>query len=103
MKLLAGVLVVVALASGAAVAQDVYVDGYYRSDGTYVQPHYRSSPDGDPSNNWSTQGNFNPYTGEQGTANPYDGGSTYQAPSYGSSQGDLLFGGGSNCTSLLCN
>src|SRR5262249_15067893 len=46
---------------------DVHVDGYYRSNGTYVQPHYRSAPDGDPSNNWSTEGNVNPYTGEVGT------------------------------------
>lgn len=27
------------------------VDGYYRKDGTYVEPHIRSNPDGDPSNN----------------------------------------------------
>ncbi len=27
------------------------VDGYYRGDGTYVKPHIRSNPDGDPSNN----------------------------------------------------
>ena len=25
---------------------DVRVRGYYRKDGTYVAPHYRSSPDG---------------------------------------------------------
>jgi hypothetical protein len=34
------------------LAQDVYVEGYYRSDGTYVRPHYRSSPDGIKSNNY---------------------------------------------------
>jgi hypothetical protein len=27
------------------------VDGYYRSDGTYVRPYIRSNPDGDPTNN----------------------------------------------------
>ena len=26
-------------------AQDVYVRGHFRSDGTYVQPYYRSAPD----------------------------------------------------------
>jgi len=26
-------------------AKQVYVGGYYRKDGTYVRPHYRSSPD----------------------------------------------------------
>lgn len=30
----------------------VKVDGYTRNDGTYVRPHYRSSPDGDKSNNF---------------------------------------------------
>jgi hypothetical protein len=45
----------------------VRVRGYYRKDGTYVQPHYRSNPDGNPYNNWSTYPNINPYTGKQGT------------------------------------
>lgn len=31
---------------------DVYVEGDYRKDGTYVRPHWRSRPDGDPSNNY---------------------------------------------------
>jgi len=42
----------------------VHVDGYYRSNGTYVEPHYRSSPDGNPYNNYSYPGNYNPYTGK---------------------------------------
>lgn len=50
-----------------AFARDVYVNGYTRSNGTYVQPHYRSAPDSTKSNNWSTQGNYNPYTGQSGT------------------------------------
>ena len=28
------------------------VKGYYRKDGTYVRPHYRSNPDSDKSNNF---------------------------------------------------
>ena len=52
--------------SGIAFA-DVSVRGYYRSNGTYVQPHYRSNPDGNFGNNWSTYGNVNPYTGKTGT------------------------------------
>ncbi len=43
-----------------------YVRPYYRYDGTYVQPHYQTSPDGIRSNNWSYPGNVNPFTGEQG-------------------------------------
>lgn len=50
-----------------AIAKDVYVDGYHRKDGTYVKPHYRSSPDNTRNNNFSTYGNVNPYTGERGT------------------------------------
>lgn len=46
---------------------DTFVNGHSRSDGTYVQPHYRSTPDGNFSNNWSTRGNVNPYTGQWGT------------------------------------
>lgn len=48
------------------VQADVYVEGYYRKDGTYVSPHYRSDPNGSTSDNWSTKGNVNPYTGEKG-------------------------------------
>jgi hypothetical protein len=45
----------------------VSVKGYYRKDGTYVKPHYRSDPDGSKTNNWSYCGNVNPTTGEVGT------------------------------------
>lgn len=44
-----------------------HVKGYYRSNGTYVTPHYRSGKDGYHNNNWSVQGNVNPYTGKPGT------------------------------------
>ena len=43
-----------------------YVRGYTRRDGTYVQGHYRSNADSTKLNNYSTQGNYNPYTGQQG-------------------------------------
>lgn len=35
------------------IAADVYVDGYYRKDGTYVRPHYRSAPN---DNKWDNYG-----------------------------------------------
>lgn len=47
-------------------AKDVYVKGYTRSDGTYVAPHYRTSPDSTDLNNYSYSGNINPYTGKVG-------------------------------------
>jgi len=42
----------------------VKVNGYYKKNGTYVEPHYRSSPDKSPYNNYSYPGNINPYTGK---------------------------------------
>ncbi len=50
--------------------KSVSVRGYTRKDGTYVRPHYRSAPNGTSSDNWSTRGNVNPYTGEVGTKDP---------------------------------
>jgi hypothetical protein len=51
----------------SAIEAQVRVRGYFRKNGTYVAPHYRSSPDGVFYNNWSTKGNINPYTGKSGT------------------------------------
>ena len=48
----------------------VYVKGYYRKDGTYVRPHYRTAPDSNPYNNYSYPGNYNPNTGKYSTGNP---------------------------------
>ena len=47
-----------------------YVQGYYRSDGTYVAPHWRSSPNRSYNDNWSVKPNYNPYKGKSGTRNP---------------------------------
>ncbi len=60
-------VVIIVLLTTTVANADVYVRGYYRSNGTYVQPHYRSDPDGNPHNNWSTYPNVNPYTGKRGT------------------------------------
>jgi hypothetical protein len=73
------VLGVAAVVLPTIASAQVYVNGYTTKNGTYVAPHYRSSPDGNPYNNWSTVGNVNPYTGQAGTRNPYS--------SYGSSYG----------------
>ncbi|MCT8101295.1 hypothetical protein H0920_09310 [Acinetobacter sp. C_4_1] len=51
----------------SSIFANVKVKGYYRKNGTYVQSHYRSNPDGNFNNNWSTVDNVNPYTGEYGT------------------------------------
>lgn len=67
-KLLLG-LVIVSIAM-PAFAQ-TRVRGYVRQNGTYVAPHYRSSPNSSTYDNWSTRGNTNPYTGQAGTQSPY--------------------------------
>lgn len=53
-------------------SSDTIVDvrGYFRKDGTYVAAHKRTAPDGNFNNNWSTQGNVNPFTGKVGTKRP---------------------------------
>lgn len=45
----------------------VHVKGYTKKNGTYVAPHYRSSPNKTTRDNWSTKGNVNPYTGKKGS------------------------------------
>lgn len=48
------------------------VRGYYKpSTGRYVMPHYRTSPNRSKFDNYSTKGNYNPYTGKSGTVNPF--------------------------------
>ncbi len=67
----------------------VSVCGYYRSNGTYVQPHQRTYPNATRNDNYSTIGNINPHTGRAGTQ-PRDGyrttrstySPTYSRPTY---------------------
>jgi hypothetical protein len=47
----------------ASVVSAVHVNGYYRSNGTYVNSYERTAPDGNPYNNYSYPGNYNPNTG----------------------------------------
>lgn len=60
----------------------VYVSGYFKSNGTYVMPHYRSSPNNTVLDNYSTKGNINPYTGSVGTKSVYDAYSTLSTSNY---------------------
>jgi hypothetical protein len=60
---------------------DHRVSGYYRRDGTYVAPHYKTNRDDSFWNNYSSRGNLNPYTGRIGSKVPSSGYS-YKAPSY---------------------
>lgn len=69
-------------ASGSAVAQgwssyggygssgQHQTQGYTNHNGTYVQPHMQTNPNGTINDNWSTRGNTNPYTGQPGYVTP---------------------------------
>jgi len=76
-------LFVFGLLFALAASADTYVNGYYRKDGTYVQGYYRTSPNSITTDNYSSQGNTNPYTGAAGTRpNDY----SPDAANYGSGQ-----------------
>ena len=70
----------IALVFGSAASAQVAVRGHTRSDGTYVAPHYRSSPNSTTTDNYSTRPNVNPYTGAVGTRDPYAPQSSARAP-----------------------
>lgn len=68
-------IVIFAIATSiAAASADEYVHGYTRSDGTPVQGYYRSDPNGTTSDNYSHEGNTNPYTGQRGYHTDQDSG-----------------------------
>ena len=82
------------LVSGICFSADTYVNGYTRQNGTYVQPHYQAAPNQYRYDNYSSQGNVNPYTGKAGTqrneySNPpaYNQGHNGSQPGYGSGTG----------------
>jgi hypothetical protein len=50
---------------------DEWVSGHYRSNGTWVDGYWRTTSDNSLWNNYSTQGNVNPYTNEKGYESPY--------------------------------
>src|SRR5437763_12810077 len=64
-------LALCALAFAVHAQSSHYVNPYVNKNGTYVEGHHQTNPDGNRLNNWSTQGNVNPYTGEAGRVNPY--------------------------------
>lgn len=57
---------VVLFVTTATASADVWVKPHTRANGTHVEGYWRSDPDGDERNNWSTFPNVNPRTGEPG-------------------------------------
>jgi hypothetical protein len=66
------VIFIVTLLCYSAKSQNVNYNTYYQqgytkpSTGTYVNGHYKTSPNNTNWDNFSTQGNTNPYTQESG-------------------------------------
>jgi len=44
--------------------------GYTTNQGTYVQPHQQTNPNGTQYDNYNTRGNYNPHTNSYGTKTP---------------------------------
>ncbi|MBR1775257.1 MAG: hypothetical protein IJ759_07015 [Bacteroidales bacterium] len=59
--------VVKAQSWGYTNSQTTKVKGYYKSNGTYVQPHNRTKRNNISYDNYSTKGNSNFYTGKKGS------------------------------------
>lgn len=60
------------VSAGSAEAKTIKVKAYFKpSQGSYVMPSYRTSPNKTKLDNYSTKGNYNPYSGKKGTVNPY--------------------------------
>lgn len=74
-------LLVAMLSLSTHVLADKYVRGYTKSDGTYVQGHYKTESNGTKYDNYSTKGNTNPYTGKQGYVDPYKTNDNFKVPS----------------------
>lgn len=85
-KIIGGLLVLVGFFCFFNQAYAVYVHGYYRSNGTYVNGYERTSPDGNPYSNYGFPGNYNPNTGTitGGNASTYLD-NYYKSSSYSSS------------------
>ena len=99
LKLLTAGLMLVT--SCSVVLADQYVRGYYRNNGTYVQPHYQSPRNGIYNDNWSVRPNVNPYTGQTGRKAPrYDGWSS--GSSHRNSYGGYGGYGHKRCSGLYC-
>lgn len=73
--------------SAPAIAADTLVNGYYKSNGSYVKPHFRSKANNTTYDNYSTRGNTNPYTGRRGTKTPKIKGSSLNFNSNRSNNG----------------
>ncbi len=83
-KLITAIITIGLLVGLVGTAMAGRVGGYFRSNGTYVQPHFRSNSNSTVTDNYGFKGNINPYSGRKGTnyyrhspSSPY-----YSGPSF---------------------
>ena len=58
---------VMALIGVIAYSQNItYVNSYFKANGTFVPGHYQTEANYTVTDNWSTIGNINPFTGDVG-------------------------------------
>lgn len=65
-----------------------YQNSYVKSNGTYVQSHYKTTSNNTNRDNYSTQGNYNPHTGKSGTR-----AKDYSIDAYNYGQGKTIYTG----------
>jgi hypothetical protein len=70
MKVIATILLLLISFTSIANANQ-YVRGHIRKNGSYVAPYVKTNPNSYVYDNYSTKGNYNPYTGKEGRVNPY--------------------------------
>ena len=85
MKTLTAILLISLISFSFGTLADQSVRGYIKRDGTYVAPSMRSNPNNYKFDNYSSQGKYNPYTGQPGYkpdefSNPSIYGKRYRNP-----------------------
>ena len=63
-------LIAITLAASAFGQGYHYNNGYIDRNGMFHPGHYQTNPNNNPWDNWSTRGNYNPFTGKPGTRTP---------------------------------
>jgi hypothetical protein len=72
MKKILAIAILTMSSLSLAEARVSRVSSYYKpSTGQYVYSHYRTTPNTTKVDNFSTKGNYNPYTGKNGTKNAW--------------------------------
>ena len=78
------IILIAGLVMLTSVGAQTYVNPHVTKNGTYVEGHYRTAPNNTKVDNYSSQGNYNPYTGQAGRVDPYaqpqQQQNTYQQP-----------------------